>query len=460
MTCTVRGLCLLGASLALLAVPGSLEGEDPAPVTREDYEKLQTDLEEMRRELGELKQRGLAGLALEDPRHGDQNFPGQDPEGSDGAEVGSVGGISGRPALYGLANRTYVGGYFDVEFRNVHGQDHEFRFHRFVPFFYADLHERIKFAAEVEIEDGSDVSVEFAYLDLLFTDEVNFRGGVILDPLGWFNLYHDSPINNFTDRPLVNRFVIPTTLREIGAGLFGTLTSDTSEWNVTYEAYVTSGFKGLDNTGATAISRSKGVRDARASTDALGTRKFGDVGDDFSGVGRLAISPAIGTEVGLSSHIGTYDQAGDNFLWIPAIDGSYTLGQFSAGDVPVGPIQFRGEGALNIIERNTFARASGVPDDMWGYYVEANYRFLPEFFLPEGVRFTSGAFPDSVFTLSGRWGQVDLDGNRLNRFTFGFNFRPIEATVFKLDYQINNGSGRAPSNADDDAFLLSLASYF
>ena len=136
-------------------------------------------------------------------------------EGSDGADVGSVGGISGRPALHGLANRTYVGGYFDVEFRNAQGQDHEFRFHRFVPFFYADLHERIRFAAEVEIEDGSDVAIEFAYLDLLISDEVNFRGGVILDPLGWFNLYHDSPINNFTDRPLVNQFVIPTTLREI-----------------------------------------------------------------------------------------------------------------------------------------------------------------------------------------------------------------------------------------------------
>jgi hypothetical protein len=419
----------------------------------------------MRSELRELKQRGLAGLGHEQPGNGQSTLgaatlPGQHADGSGSPDVGNVGGISGRPALYGLASRTYVGGYFDVEFRKVAGQDHDFRFHRFVPFFYADLHERVKFAAEVEIEDGSDVSVEFAYLDLLFTDEVNFRGGVILDPLGWFNLNHDSPINNFTDRPLMNQFVIPTTMREIGAGLFGTLTSDTSEWNVTYEAYVTTGFKGLDNTGATTLSRSKGVRDARASTGALATRKFDDVGDEFAGVGRLAISPAIGTELGLSSHVGTYDQADDNILWIPAIDASYTLPQFDAGDVPIGPIQFRGEGARTVIERNTFARANGVPDDMWGYYVEANYRFLPEYFFSDGVQLTTSAFPDSVFTLSARWGQVDLDGNRLNRFTFGFNFRPIEATVLKLDYQVNNGSGSAPRNADDNAFLLSIASYF
>ena len=450
-------LLLCAASLVLLSAPGSLDAKDAAPVTREDYDKLQKDLEGLRRELGELKQGGLAGLALEDA------------ENSGSLGVGSVGGISGRPAMYGLANRTYVGGYFDVEFRHAQGQDHEFRFHRFVPFFYADLHERIKFAAEVEIEDGSDVGIEFAYLDLLMTREVNFRGGVILDPLGWFNLYHDSPINNFTDRPLMNRFVIPTTMREIGAGLFGTLTPETSQWKVTYEGYVTSGFKGftddidpdsdpLEPFGSS-ISTTTGVRGARASTGALGTKKFGDVGDDFAGVGRLAISPAVGTELGLSSHLGTYDEAGDNFLWIPAVDGSYTLPQFNAGDVPVGPIQVRGEGALNIIERDSVTRDS-VPDDMWGYYVEANYRFLPEYFLPTGVRLTTAALPDSVFTLSGRWGQVDLDGNRLNRFTVGLNFRPVEAAVFKLDYQINSGSGDAPSSADDDAFLVSLASYF
>ena len=140
-------LLLCAASLVLLSAPGGLDAKDTAPVTREDYDKLQKDLEGLRTELGELKQGGLAGLALEDA------------ENSGSLGVGSVGGISGRPAMYGLANRTYVGGYFDVEFRHAQGQDHEFRFHRFVPFFYADLHERIKFAAEVEIEDGSDVLI-------------------------------------------------------------------------------------------------------------------------------------------------------------------------------------------------------------------------------------------------------------------------------------------------------------
>ena len=68
--------------------------------------------------------------------------------------------------------------------------------------------------------------------------------------------------------------------------------------------------------------------------------------------------------------------------------------------------------------------------------------------------------PNSTFTLVGRWGQVDLDGNRMKRATVGLNFRPIESVVFKVDYQFNNGTGTAPASADDDAFVLSLASFF
>ena len=33
---------------------------------------------------------------------------------------------------------------------------------------------------------------------------LNFRGGIILSPLGRFNLAHDSPANELTDRPLVS----------------------------------------------------------------------------------------------------------------------------------------------------------------------------------------------------------------------------------------------------------------
>ena len=38
------------------------------------------------------------------------------------------------------------------------------------------------------------------HVDLRVVDEFNLRGGVILTPLGKFNLVHDSPVNDLTDR--------------------------------------------------------------------------------------------------------------------------------------------------------------------------------------------------------------------------------------------------------------------
>ena len=68
--------------------------------------------------------------------------------------------------------------------------------------------------------------------------------------------------------------------------------------------------------------------------------------------------------------------------------------------------------------------------------------------------------PGSVLTFVTRFGAVDLDGARRRRLTLGLNFRPIESAAFKLDYQFNRGTGAAPRSAEDDAFLVSITSYF
>jgi hypothetical protein len=443
---------LYPAALATVTIPALSSGADDGPVTREEHDRVLREIEDLRRDLAELR----AGRPPE-PR----------PMGTgadDSAEVvvGSAGpggyqGLRDKPFLSTGGPRAYLGGYFDIEYRDAQNARHDFRFHRLIPFIYADIHERIQFATEIEIEDGGDVSVEFAFVDLKIIEEANFRGGVILEPLGKFNLIHDSPINDLTDRPLVSQFVIPTTFREIGVGLFGNLTPPEAEWDVKYEAYLTSGFKGLDDAGNTAISVNNGLRGARASEEGLGTRAYDDINNAFAGVGRVSVSPLLGSEVGVSAHTGTYDESSNNNLTIAAVDGLYTIPQFRVADIPVGPIEVLGEAAYAFIERDDLARASGIPGDLWGYYGQVNYHFMPSFLqdnLPELF------LPESTFTLVGRWDHVDLDEARRYRVTAGLNFRPIEATVFKFDYQMNWGSGTAPQTTDDDAFLFSIASYF
>ena len=419
------------------------------PVERAEHEKVVRELEELRRDLDALRERAAG-----------ESMPSEEKDGGPmrGRGVGrQTGGIFDKPFLRRTSPQVYVGGYFDVEYRNPRNQKHDFRFHRFIPFFYADLHERVKFASEVEFEDGSEVEIEFAFVDLLIAEAANFRAGVILDPLGKFNLIHDSPINDLTDRPLLNQFVIPTTLREVGAGLFGTLTPQDSVWEVTYEAYLTSGFKGLADDGTATFSSTSGLRNGRASKDVLGTKHFGDNNNAFAGVGRLVVSPALGSEVGVSAYQGTYDEASHNDLTIAAIDALYTVPQFELADIPVGPVEFQGEAAHAFVERDSLARTSGVPSDIWGYYAQMNYHFMPQVLTEQlGAIF----LPGSVLTFVTRFGAVDLDGSRRRRLTLGLNFRPIESTAFKLDYQFNRATGAAPRTAEDDAFLASITSYF
>ena len=436
----------------MLFAGGAIAADEDAPVSREEYNRVVEELKELRGDIDDvLKKEGSATRSAESEEQSGVLF---------GPTAPSYrGGVYDKPFLETKSTNVYLGGYFDIEYRNPENAKHDFRFHRLIPFIYGDIHERIRFATEIEFEDGAEVEVEFAHLDFLFTDKINLRGGVILDPLGKFNLIHDSPIRDLTDRPLVNQFVIPTTLREVGVGFFGDLLPEEAEWELKYEAYATSGFKGLASdvgAGGPTITDS-GLRNARASKDRLDTRHFGDVNESFSGVGRISLSPLLGTEFGVSAHSGTYDEASDNLLTISAVDGLITLPEFTIADIPVGPIELLGEGAYAAIERDGFAKASGVADDMWGYYTQINYHFMPQFLIDHAP----WAFlPESTFTGVLRWGEIDLDGNERTRLTVGCNYRPIESVVFKFDYQFNDGKGSAPSSADDDAFLVSFASFF
>ena len=80
------------------------------------------------------------------------------------------------------------------------------------------------------------LKIEFATMDYRFEDWLNLRGGIILIPMGRFNLVHDSPLNDLPLRPMVSRLIIPSTFAESGIGFFGTV-YPTQLSKVDYEFY-------------------------------------------------------------------------------------------------------------------------------------------------------------------------------------------------------------------------------
>ncbi|MDN5942280.1 MAG: hypothetical protein L0H94_10390 [Nitrospira sp.] len=388
------------------------------------------------------------------------------------------------------APKAIVGGYFDIQYRSHsnavlesyegQGTTNGFDQQRFVPFFYADITEHVKFASELEIEHGirggdeNEVSMEFAHIDYLVNEPLNLRAGIVLIPIGKFNLLHDSPLNDLTDRPLVSQFVIPSTMSETGGGFYGTFYPGRTG-KLDYEMYVTTGPCGYDAAGAPLVSEASGTKDSRqrkcASADGF------DINNGKAVSGRVAFSPMLGVEVAGSSYFGNQSSTSYNSQSIHAIDWTLQKGPFeiigeaawayARGNhraIPGNTIGFA-PGAL-LTGVNTLNPAGLPPRRLFGFYIQGNYHFMPAFLTNlSPKRFGEG----STFTAVVRWDDVNLnqdnDGlssGRLQQISFGLNYRPVEDTVFKISYQYlpESFNGNTGQPIHDQALVLSAATYF
>ncbi len=331
--------------------------------------------------------------------------------------------------------------------------------HHLVPFIYADVSDRVKIAAEIEFEHGNELTVEFATIDYLIQEPINLRAGIILVPMGKFNLLHDAPLRDLTERPIVDQRILPSTLHQPGVGAYGTFYPSALS-KLDYEFYVLNGFTnafgGEDNPNNTSnINQTNGLRSARSSSTEF------DNNNGKSVTGRLAFSPVLGVEVGGSGFYGNYGtRKGDN-LAIVALDWTFQR----------GPFELIGESAWSHIgnnDKNQDGTKNGNPEKMQGYYIQGNYHFLPEWLSNMAPSFFKKEV--STFTAVVRWEETelgkDLSGGarktgEWQRWTFGLNFRPTEDSVFKTDFQYTPvGLDDKGNRIHDTAFVASWATYF
>ncbi len=371
---------------------------------------------------------------------------------------GSGGLIYARPFV--SSPKAIVGGYMDIEYFNRKNQGNSaFDSHHLVPFIYADVSDRVKIAAEIEFEHGNELTVEFATIDYLIQEPINLRAGIILVPMGKFNLLHDAPLRDLTERPIVDQRILPSTLHQPGIGAYGTFYPSALS-KLDYEFYVLNGFTnafgGEDNPNNTSnINQTNGIRSARSSNTEF------DNNNGKSVTGRLAFSPVLGVEIGGSGFYGNYGtRKGDN-LGIVALDWTFQR----------GPFELIGESAWSHIgnnDKNQDGTKNGNPEKMQGYYIQGNYHFLPEWLSNMAPSFFKKEV--STFTAVVRWEETqlgkDLSGEarktgEWQRWTFGLNFRPTEDSVFKTDFQYTPvGLDDNGNRIHDKAFVASWATYF
>ncbi len=310
---------------------------------------------------------------------------------------------------------------------------------------------KLLFNSEIEFEfAGKEVEVEQAYLEYRFNQKFSLRGGVIAPPLGRFNLFHDSNLQDIVPRPLVSTFVIPSTYKDAGVGVLGAFNIGQRS-KVGYEVYLVNGLRS-DEGGE--LAREGGLFESK------GNNRFFDNNPQKSVVGRLMFSPALGLELGVSGYRGKHDNQGLYNLSIWAVDWKFAKGGFQVlGEYARASVQRPGEDESEIAARhfllslpkgdyrNTFefldqnineALFDKPARSLDGFYVEARYRFRPKWW-------TSHLEEDASIAPVVRFDQVNLDrqfpgfGFPLNmrRTSVGVSLRPTEAASFNMTYHFD-----------------------
>lgn len=402
-----RGLAAALVAGGLLALPGAstLTAQEPEPDSARLAE-LERRLEALTRE-------------LERQRLGDEVVV---------ADT-SVGGFGlGASKVYRVQAGVSIGGYGEILYQNYAdvredgapaGRSDQIDALRAIIYLGYKFDERVLFNSEIEIEHGNEAFLEFAYLDVLLTDAVGLRGGLLLAPIGLVNELHEPPIFLGTRRTQVESRIIPTTWRENGIGLFG------DSGDLSWRLYL---MNGLDGAGFDA----DGFRGGRQK----GSRALAE---DFGVAARLDWNGVPGLTLGGSVYTGEADQG--RLLDGVEVDGGHTIWEVHA-DYKNKGWELRGllagasvadAGAMNRL--NGLTSGAGLAERMSGAYVQVGYDVL---------RTTATAHSLIPYV---SWETVDTqsevaDGfsvslrDRFDVFEIGAAWEPVPQAVFKAGYQL------------------------
>lgn len=184
-------------------------------------------------------------------------------------------------------------GYGEMHYSNTDkkGGTNKVDNHRLVLGWTYSFDERISLNVEIDFEHAAqEMELEFAFIDFEVSDALNFRYGSMLMPIGYLNEFHEPPLFYSVERPYVQKYIIPTTWQEGGAGIFGSL-----QPYLKYRLYLVGG---LD---ASNFKGSSGIRSGR--------HKVSDSpADDLAVTGRVEYSGIKGIQLGISGYQGNAGQ--------------------------------------------------------------------------------------------------------------------------------------------------------
>lgn len=336
--------------------------------------------------------------------------------------------------VYQVGKGLSLGGYGEANYQATVGDEKtksdNADFERLVLYAGYKFTDSILFNSELEFEHGStsnggSVSVEMAALDFFINPMANVRAGMVLMPMGFINPIHEPPFYFGNNRPEVERQILPSTWREIGAGLFGEILP-----NLTYTAYVVNGLNAANfNADGIRSSRQQGSQ-AKA--------------EDLAFVGRVDYAPNLipGFSFGGSAYLGN---SGQNQTFTNLRTGAKqnvnAFTQLYEGHVQwkYRGLEFRTLGSWGHIDDAAVlsaAKGQTVGEENYGWYSEVGYDILP-LLNPNTSQYLAPFFRyEQLDTIaSAPMGYADDDTKNKRIYQFGLQYKPIPNVVIKADYR-------------------------
>ena len=423
----VFALCGLAATAAAQDRSGDAPAESSAdtPDVRPGEATATSETPEQQPDIAELTRR-LDLLAAEVERLRSGEAP---RVGLSAAEARAIGLAPSAAATYGRGRGVSIAGYGEMLYENFApqteagaptGRGTQLDFLRAILYAGYRFNDKFLFNSEIEVEHADEVSVEFAYVDYQAHEHIGVRGGMLLLPMGLVNEFHEPTVFLGAERPVTENRIIPSTWRENGGGVYGSID------RVAFRAYVVNGFNGSSfSSSGVRSGRQKGGK-AKASNMAF--------------TGRIDVTPTPGFFVGASLYTGGSGQ-GDI-----VVDGREL-------DVRTTIVDLHGQAQLRGLDvRGLWARASiddaaelnqalglvgpnGVAERMAGGYLQVGYDVLSQTASVGGLALTPYLRYEQVDTQDRMPAGFERSLSTDNTFvTLGVELKPIPNVVVKVDH--------------------------
>jgi len=345
------------------------------------------------------------------------------------------------------SDKVTIGGYGQIDYNQPLSSE-KFKtgtldVHRLVLLFGYNFSEKTQFVTELEMEHVSEVYVEQAWINHRISNAINFRGGLMLIPMGIINEYHEPTTYNGVERPNVDKYLVPTTWREIGAGFNGRI----SDLGLNYQLYLVNGFNGYD--GSAKLSGKNGLRSGRQKgAESYVSSPNVAVKADWNAISGLQLGLAgyFGDTQstlynGLDKNDATAKAKADSSIvgvTMLGLDGRYNLGNLSLRG------QYIYTGLSNTAAYNAFT-GSDVASALQGWYLEAAYSL----FLGSESNYKCTPFVRYENYNTHLKVENSIAQNKaLNKtdITFGASLELSRGVVLKADYQLLSNAASSTNN--------------